>query len=55
MFIGCYALPPLLPYNYSDLDYFALQQPPSTDHWFGTNGSVRICWPKHCAACRSRC
>ena len=38
MFIGCYALPPLLPYNYSDLDYFALQQPPSIDHWFGTNG-----------------
>jgi peptide/nickel transport system permease protein len=38
MFIGCYALPPLLPYDYSDLDYFALQQPPSTDHWFGTNG-----------------
>jgi peptide/nickel transport system permease protein len=37
LFIGCYALPPLLPYNYSDLDYFALQQPPSTDHWFGTN------------------
>ena len=39
MFIGCYALPPLLPYNYSDLDYFALQQPPSADHWFGTNGA----------------
>jgi peptide/nickel transport system permease protein len=38
MFIGCYALPPLLPYNYSDLDYFALQQPPSAAHWFGTNG-----------------
>ncbi len=37
LFIGCYALPPLLPYNYSDLDYYALQQPPSTDHWFGTN------------------
>ena len=37
LFIGCYALPPLLPYGYSDLDYFALQQPPSTDHWFGTN------------------
>jgi len=37
LFIGCYALPPLLPYSYSDLDYFALQQPPSTDHWFGTN------------------
>jgi len=37
MFIGCYALPPLLPYSYSDLDYLALQQSPSVDHWFGTN------------------
>ncbi len=37
-FIGCYALPPLLPYSYTDLDYYALQQPPTTDHWFGTNG-----------------
>ena len=36
-FIGCYALPPLLPYSYTDLDYYALQQPPTTDHWFGTN------------------
>jgi peptide/nickel transport system permease protein len=37
MFVGCYALPPLLPYTYTDLDYYALQQPPSTTHWFGTN------------------
>ncbi|GAS86246.1 ABC transporter permease [Mycolicibacterium brisbanense] len=37
MFVGCYALPPLLPYNYTDLDYYALQTPPSTTHWFGTN------------------
>jgi peptide/nickel transport system permease protein len=37
LFIACYALPPLLPYNYTDLDFYALQQPPSTDHWFGTN------------------
>ena len=37
LFIGCYALPPLLPYSYSDLDFYALQQPPSADHWFGTN------------------
>src|SRR5512145_1043569 len=22
LFVGCYALPPLLPYSYSDLDYF---------------------------------
>jgi peptide/nickel transport system permease protein len=37
LFIGCYMLPPLLPYSYTDLDYYALQQPPTTDHWFGTN------------------
>ncbi len=37
LFIGCYVLPPLLPYSYTDLDYTALQQPPTTDHWFGTN------------------
>lgn len=37
MFVGCYALPPLLPYSYSDLDYSSLQQPPSLQHWFGTN------------------
>jgi peptide/nickel transport system permease protein len=36
-FIGCYALPPLLPYGYNDLDYHALLQPPSLEHWFGTN------------------
>src|ERR1700739_2323449 len=36
-FIGCYALPPLLPYGYNDLDYGALLQPPSLQHWFGTN------------------
>ncbi|MCV7151809.1 ABC transporter permease [Mycolicibacterium pyrenivorans] len=37
LFIGCYALPPLLPYSYTELDYYALQQPPSPTHWFGTN------------------
>ena len=37
LFVGCYALPPLLPYSYTDLDYSALQQPPTTEHWFGTN------------------
>ena len=37
LFVGCYALPPLLPHNFSDLDYYALQQPPSAEHWFGTN------------------
>ena len=37
MFVGCYTLPPLLPYSYTALDYYALQQPPSTTHWFGTN------------------
>lgn len=37
MFAGCYLLPPLLPYGYADLDYYSLQQPPTTEHWFGTN------------------
>ncbi|BBZ12871.1 ABC transporter permease [Mycobacterium branderi] len=37
LFIGCYALPPLLPYSYTALDYDALLQPPSLQHWFGTN------------------
>ncbi|MDG4666291.1 ABC transporter permease [Mycobacterium sp. 236(2023)] len=37
LFIACYALPPLLPYSHTDLDYYALQQPPTTTHWFGTN------------------
>lgn len=37
LFAGCYLLPPLLPYSYTDLDYTALLQPPSTSHWLGTN------------------
>ena len=37
LFVACYALPPLLPWNYSELDYLSLQQPPSAEHWFGTN------------------
>ena len=37
LFIGCYALPPLLPYSHTDLDFSALQTPPSPKHWFGTN------------------
>ncbi len=37
LFVGCYALPPLLTYDYSALDYQALLQPPSLRHWFGTN------------------
>jgi len=37
MLVGCYALPPLLPWKYTDLDFFSLQQPPSGSHPFGTN------------------
>jgi glutathione transport system permease protein len=37
LFAGCYLLPPLLPYSYTDLDYTALLQPPDTSHWMGTN------------------
>ena len=38
MFVACYALPPLLPHSHTDIDYYALQAPPSAAHWFGTNG-----------------
>ncbi len=37
LFVTCYALPPLLPYSYTDLDFSALQEPPSAEHLFGTN------------------
>jgi peptide/nickel transport system permease protein len=37
LFVGCYTLPPLLPYSYDDLDFTALLQPPNTRHWLGTN------------------
>jgi peptide/nickel transport system permease protein len=37
LFTGCYLLPPLIPYSYTDLDYTALLQPPDTSHWMGTN------------------
>ena len=38
VFVAAYALPALLPYSHTDLDYYALQQPPSPVHWLGTNG-----------------
>lgn len=37
LFVGCYALPPLLPYSYTDMDFDALLQPPDGRHLFGTN------------------
>lgn len=37
LFVACYAVPPLLPYSHTDIDYSALQTPPSPQHWFGTN------------------
>ena len=37
LFLGCYLLPPLLPYSHTDLDFSSLQSPPSREHWFGTN------------------
>jgi peptide/nickel transport system permease protein len=37
LFVGCYALPSVLPYSYEDLDFDALLQPPNTRHWMGTN------------------
>src|SRR4029077_15090308 len=37
LFVGCYTVPSLLPYSYSDLDFNALLQPPNARHWLGTN------------------
>lgn len=37
LFVAAFALPPLLPYDYQELDYTALLQPPSPQHPFGTN------------------
>ncbi|WP_328359423.1 ABC transporter permease [Mycobacterium sp. NBC_00419] len=37
LFVGCYALPPLLPWSYTELDFYNLQSPPTPEHWFGTN------------------
>ncbi len=37
LFVACYALPPLLPYSHTDIDFYALQTPPGPEHWFGTN------------------
>ena len=37
MFVAAYTVPPLLPYSHTDLDFDALQTPPSPTHWFGTN------------------
>jgi peptide/nickel transport system permease protein len=37
LFIGCYAVPSLLPFSYTDLDFNALLQPPNARHWLGTN------------------
>lgn len=37
LFAAAYALPPLLPYSHTDIDFSALQTPPSPQHWFGTN------------------
>ena len=37
MFIAAYAVPPFLPYSHTDIDFDALQSPPSPQHWFGTN------------------
>ncbi|WP_054811568.1 ABC transporter permease [Nocardia arizonensis] len=36
LFVACYALPPLLPYDYQELDNTALIKPPSAEHPFGT-------------------
>lgn len=39
MVAAAFALPPLLQYDYSQPDYTAIRQPPSSTHWFGTNSA----------------
>jgi peptide/nickel transport system permease protein len=36
MFVASFALPPLLPWDYQQMDYQALLKPPSLEHPFGT-------------------
>ncbi|MFH5208579.1 ABC transporter permease [Antrihabitans spumae] len=36
LFVAAFALPPFLQYDYQELDYTALLQPPSLEHPFGT-------------------
>ncbi|CKR53225.1 peptide ABC transporter [Mycobacterium tuberculosis] len=55
LFVSAYALPPLLPYSYDDLDFNALlsRRAPSTG--WGLTRWAKICWRRRCVACRSRC
>ncbi|EUA87088.1 oligopeptide-transport integral membrane ABC transporter OppC domain protein [Mycobacterium ulcerans str. Harvey] len=55
LFVGCYALPSVLPYSYEDLDFDALLQPPSTRHWLGTNALGQDLLAQTLRACRNPC
>lgn len=55
LFVGCYALPAVLPYSYEDLDFTALLQPPSARHWLGTNALGQDLLAQILRECRSRC
>ncbi|GAA1884888.1 ABC transporter permease [Williamsia serinedens] len=35
--VAAFALPSVIPYGYEEIDPFALNTPPTTQHWFGTN------------------
>lgn len=37
MFVGAFVLPHFIPFTYEELDAYALNSPPTTRHWFGTN------------------
>lgn len=37
LFVGCYSVPAFLPFQYTDMDFGALLQPPGSRHWLGTN------------------
>ncbi|GAA2064090.1 ABC transporter permease [Williamsia deligens] len=35
--LAAFVLPSVIPYGYEEIDPFALNSPPTTNHWFGTN------------------
>lgn len=54
LFVGSFVGPYLLPYDYQQLDYTALLQPPSANIRSAPTRSARTFSPRRCAGCRSR-
>ena len=55
LFIGCYALPPLLPYSTRNWTTTPSNNPRVRNIGSEPLPSARICWHRFSAGCRSRC